>query len=95
MYVSSGTCDHPATGKMTYHWTLFPEKNYVQVLYMPRMFRIFALNRVYVYGCVQLQLLSADGSTVFALAAHRELQLSFLQKYGFVIILCALCVKKP
>jgi hypothetical protein len=42
---------------------------------------------------VQLQLLSADGITVFALAAHRELQLSFLQKYGFVIILCALCVK--
>jgi hypothetical protein len=40
---------------------------------------------------VQLQLLSADGITVFALAAHRELQLSFLQKYGFVIILCALC----
>ena len=40
---------------------------------------------------MQLQLLSADGSTVFALAAHRELQLSFLQKYGFVIILCALC----
>jgi hypothetical protein len=33
---------------------------------------------------MQLQLLSADGSTVFALAAHREMQLSFLQKYGFV-----------
>jgi hypothetical protein len=41
MYVSSGTCEHPATGKMTYHWTLFPEKNYVQVLYIARIFRNF------------------------------------------------------
>jgi hypothetical protein len=40
---------------------------------------------------VQLQLLSADGSSVFAVAAHRELQLSFLQKYGFVVMLYALC----
>ena len=33
---------------------------------------------------MQLQLLSAEGSTVFALAAHREMPLSFLQKYGFL-----------
>jgi hypothetical protein len=38
---------------------------------------------------MQLQLLLADGTSFFALAAHREVQLSFLQKYGFVERVCA------
>lgn len=90
MYVAFGTCEHPEHSKMVFHWTLFPDKNYMQVWHLRSKWFSFMLH---FDGCVQLQLLLADGTTFFALAAHREVQLSFLQKYGFVLTFCSACVR--
>ena len=86
MYVAFGTCEHPEHSNMVFHWTLFPDKNYMQVgQHRAKWFSCM----IHFDGRVQLQLLSADGTTFFALAAHREVQLSFLQKYGFVLTFCS------
>jgi hypothetical protein len=31
MHVASGACEHPTREKITFHWTLFPDKNLFQV----------------------------------------------------------------